>query len=191
MSAIVQPPVKALSVTMEGEPNGFKPSATYRSQVLHGGLTRLEISSPGDKLHIIHQALVDVIEFPCKIRYLRMTDRNTGQLPKPISYAGVDISKERLFVALKDFHQLIYQDARHQFWILGANQEQIVMDELGMIYVYPDDFLFTDVLLKMGWTTLRHQAMSEEDYVQVYFTSAADKQEQALLENFRLIRWEG
>ena len=55
MSEIVQPPVKAISVTMEGEPNGFKPSATYRSQVLHGGITRLEISSPGDKLHIIHQ----------------------------------------------------------------------------------------------------------------------------------------
>ena len=134
MSEIVQPPVKAIAVTKDGEPNGFQPSATYLSQVLHGGITRLEVSAPQDKLHIVHQALLDVIEFPCKIRYLRMTDRSKGQLPKPISYAGVDIPKERLFNALAEYHELFYQDARHQIWILSANQEQIVMDELGMIY---------------------------------------------------------
>ncbi len=191
MSEIVQPPVKARSVTVDGELNGFQPSPTYRPQVLQGGVTRLEISSPLDKLHIVHQALVGVIEFPCKARYLQMTDREKGQLPKPVSYASVDISRDKLFTALVDYHELFYQDARHQLWILGANNEQIVLDELGMIYVYPDDFLFTDILLKLGWSTQRHLAMSEQDYVQVYFLAIADKQEESFLQTFGLIRWDG
>ena len=183
---------KAQSVTQDGEADGFRPSASFKARILQGGFTRLEVSSPSEKLAIVHRELVKQISFPCKLRYLQLTDRRSGiQLENPRSFVAVDISRDRLMQALEDYQELFYFDGRHQLWILGADNEQIVLDELGMIYVYPDDFLFRDVLLKLGWPESSQEAMSERDYVQVYFQAPADIQEDSLLESFGLVEWTG
>ena len=185
-------PAKAQSVTKDGEKDGFVPPCAYRDQVVPGGFTRLEISVPTNMLAIVHKELVEKgLTFPCKMRYLRMTDRQKGQLPKPESYVAVDISKQRIVQAMSSYQDLFYHDARHQLWLLGANGEQIVLDELGMLYVYPDDFLFRDILTQLGWSTAQHVAMSERDYVEVYFVPEADAQETSLMHSFGLVRWEG
>ena len=184
-------PPKAQSVHQDGTHDGFEPPMAYRGQVLQGGYTRLEISSPQHLLHTVHQELVKQLQFPCKIRYLRLTDRQDGQLDKQESFVAVEISIDRMMQALSDYHELFYNDARHQLWILDNAEEQIVLDELGMIYVYPDDFLFRDVLTRLGWSTQDHVAMTERDYVRVSFSSAADDQEKSLIQRFGLVRWEG
>ena len=187
----VAPPGKAHSVNEDGTPDGYTPPSAYTDRVLPGGMTRIEVSSPAEKLHFVHKALVESIQYPCKVRYLKLTDRQRGQLEKPESYVAVDVSKARMLQALEDYHDLFYEDARHQLWILGAQQEQIVLDELGMIFVYPDDFLFREVLAQMGWSTEKHEGMDTRDYVKVHFRRVADEQEQTFFQRFGLTRWEG
>ena len=123
----------------------------FQGQILEGGYTRLLVSAPPAGLKAAHLALVEAITFPCNFRYLRLTDRLHGQLPKPESYAAVNISKERMLQALDAFSSLFYWDGRNQIWIQGRMEEKIVLDELGMIYVYPDDFSFRDALSGIGW----------------------------------------
>ena len=185
------PAGKAHSVNEDGTPDGYTPPSAFADRVLPGGMTRLEVSSPANKLHFVHKALVEAIQFPCKLRYLKLTDRQKGQLEKPESYAAVDVSKARMLQALEEYHDLFYEDARHQLWILGAQNEQIILDELGMIFVYPDDFLFREVLAQMGWSTETHEGMDTRDYVKVHFRSLADEQERMFFQRFGLTRWEG
>lgn len=185
-------PAKAFSVNEQGEADGFKPPTSFCPRILEGGFTRLEVSSPTDKLAIIHKELVKTISFPCKLRYLKLTDRQSGeQLQNPKSFVAVDISKARMMQALEDFTELFYFDGRHQLWILGSEGEQIILDELGMIYIYPDDFLFRDTLMKLGWPEVKQDSMSDRDYVQVSFLAMADIQEDSLLQSFGLVEWSG
>lgn len=191
MSEITTPPGKSHSVHQDGTPDGYIPPIAFADRVLPGGMTRLEVSAPPNLLSVVHKALLEKISYPCKVRYLKMTDRQNGQLPKPESYVAVEISKEQLRQATEDFQDLFYEDGRHQLWILGKDNEQIVLDELGMVYVYPDDFLFREVLLQMGWSTEKHEGIDTRDYVMVHFRSVADEQERQLFQRFGLTRWEG
>ena len=182
---------KSQSVTQQGAPDGFIPPMAYQSQVLDGGYTRLEVSAPPSKLSIIHKKLVATLQAPLKIRYVRMIDRIKGQLPKPESFVAVEVGMERMLEACTKCQKLFYHDGRNQIWIRGADEEQIVLDELGMIYVYPDDFLFRDILQTAGWVETKHQSMAERDYVKVFFDPSADSEEQVLLQSLGMIRWEG
>ena len=89
--------------------------------------------------------------------------------------------------------ELIYHDGRHQIWILGLQGEQIILDELGMIYLYPDDFRFRDVLEENGIaekpsSDTSYQTMSQRDYVMVNFSQQADKQEATLLQSIGFVQ---
>ncbi|MAA77808.1 MAG: hypothetical protein CL916_00995 [Deltaproteobacteria bacterium] len=182
---------KSQSVNKEGALDGFIPPMAYQAQLLDGGYTRIEISSPPSKLSYIHKKLIEVMEGPLKIRYLRMTDRVKGQLPKPESYVAVEVSKERIFHICDECSNLLYHDARHQLWIRGIQEEQLVLDELGMLYIYPDDFLFRETLNTLGWIEAKHESMAERDYVKVFFDAQADIQEKMFMQALGMIRWEG
>ena len=180
---------KAQSVNQQGEDDGFRPPSAYRARILRGGYTRLDVSTPMDKLNLIHRELLKSIRFPCKIRYVKLTDRQQGQLSQPESFVAVEISRDRLLQALESYSDLLYHDGRNQLWVLGRDEEQIVLDELGMIYVYPDDFVFRDVLTKLGWPEMKHKSMADRDYVKVNFSPVADAQEESFIQSFGLIRW--
>ena len=182
---------KSQSVTQQGALDGFIPPMAYSPQVIDGGYTRLEISAPSSKLSFIHKKLIEVMQPPFKIRYVRMTDRIRGQLSKPESFVAVELSKERLIQVCCEYTKLLYHDARHQFWIRSAAEEQLVLDELGMLYLYPDDFLFRETLSQYGWIEAGHESMATRDYVKVFFDSEADEQESGLLHSLGMIRWEG
>ena len=113
------------------------------------------------------------------------------QLPKPESYVAVEITKERMLHICEECSTLLYHDARHQIWIRGIQEEQLVLDELGMLYVYPDDFLFRETLDASGWIEAKHESMADRDYVKVFFDAQADEQEKQLLLALGMIRWEG
>ncbi len=191
MSETTAPPGKAHSVNEDGTPDGYQPPSAFADRVLPGGMTRLEVSSPPELLSVVHKAMIKKLTPPFKVRYLKLTDRQKGQLEKPESYVAVDVSKSRMMQALEDYHDLFYEDARHQLWILSAQDEQIVLDELGMVFVYPDDFLFREELAQMGWSTEKHEGMDTRDYVKVHFRRAADLQEELFFQRFGLTRWEG
>lgn len=183
-------PPKAVSVDKDGNQDGYIPPIAYQRQVLNGGYTRLEISTPSDKLPIVHRKLVEKISMPCKVRYVKLTDRATGnQLPKPESFVAVEVSISRIQQVLEVFSDLIYYDGRHQLWILGMDKEQIILDELGVIYTYPDDFGFREGLAELGWLEVSHQSMASRDYVRVNFLSTADVQEQSLIQSLGMVRY--
>ena len=183
-------PPKAQSVDKDGNEDGYIPPIAYQRQVLNGGYTRLEISAPTDKLPIVHRKLIGRLSMPCKIRYVKLTDRVTGkQLPKPESFVAVEVTLARVQQVLDVFTDLIYHDGRHQLWVLGLDKEQVILDELGVIYTYPDDFSFREGLAELGWLEVKHESMASRDYVRVNFLATADAQEKSLIQSLGMVRY--
>jgi hypothetical protein len=171
-------------------PDGFIPPMAYHPQILEGGYTRLEISCPPDRLAVLHRKLVEELTGPLKVRYVQMASRKSGQNPKPVSYVGVEISQNRLQQALAAYTELLYHDGRCQIWVLGSREEQLVLDDIGMIYIYPDDPAFRTVLDELGWKEMGHQSMASRDYVRVNFVREADEQEQSLIQSLGLVQYD-
>lgn len=185
-------PNKAESVHKNGQPDGFVPDTFFRPEVLEGGMTRLVVSVPLERLEAVHQALVATVSAPMKLLYVQLTDRQRGvQLPKPVQRVAVELPSDRVMSALQRYRRLVYHDGRHQIWIRGSAGEQIVLEEVGALYVYPDDFSFRDVLLGLGVPQGDGAEMATRDYVKVTFDAAADADEDGLLQELNLIEWAG
>lgn len=191
MSESVLPP-KAESVTREGQPDGFVPDRFFRPEVLQGGMTRLVVSVPLDDLEAVHTALVRLLEPPLKLLYVQLTDRVRGvQLPKPIQRVAVELPRTRVMEALETYRRLLYHDGRHQLWVRGNSGEQVVLEEIGQVYVYPDDFSFRDALLAQGVPEGDGAELGTRDYVRVTFDARCDAEEAALISELHLIEWAG
>ena len=182
-------PPKAESVTVKGAQDGFSPPLAYEAQVIPGGHTRLLVSAPPERLAEVHRALLTVLEPPFRVLYRQLTDRATGQLPKPIDHVAVELPAETVQSVLVHCSTLVYHDGRHQLWVRGPGTEQVVLEELGVIFVYPDDPSFRDTLLALGLPERASQTLSERDYVKVNFVAEADAQEKMLIGALGLVRW--
>lgn len=182
-------PPKAESVTQSGAPDGFQPALAWQAQVLAGGYTRLVVSAPAERLAEVHQALIAALEGPLRVLYRQLTDRGAGQLPKPRDWVGVEIDHARLLAALEGTAPLVYHDGRHQLWIKGQGPEQVVLEEIGVLYAYPDDPAFRDALAERGVPEARVPTMAERDYVKVNFLAQADALERQLIGALGLSRW--
>ena len=99
---------------------------------------------------------------------------------------AVDLPVEKVLAAFGEAETLLYRDGRHQTWVRGALGEQLILDELGLIYVYPDDVGLRDVLGASGVPEGGAQTMLERDYVRVELHAEADGQEQALIASLGL-----
>jgi hypothetical protein len=183
---------KAESVTREGQPDGFVPARFFRPEVLQGGMTRLVVSVPMEELQRVHTALVQALEPPLKFLYVQLTDRQKGvQLPKPIHKVAVELPRDRVLDVLRTYQRLAYHDGRHQIWIRGAKGEQVVLEEVGQMYVYPDDFLFRDTLLGAGVPEGDGEEIGTRDYVRVTFDARCDAEEAGLIQDLHLLPWAG
>ena len=76
------------------------------------------------------------------------------QLPgKPVTFVAMDLPADRVRAALGERPTLLWADGRHQLWLRGRFGEQVVLDELGVLYCYPDDPAFRDGTSHGGsWT---------------------------------------
>lgn len=182
-------PPKAESVTAQGASDGFSPPLAYEPQVLPGGYTRLLVSAPSDRLADVHQALITALEAPYRVLYRQLTDRGTGQLPKPRDWLAAEIKPDRLSSALKAASSLIYHDGRHQLWIRGVGPEQVVLEEIGMLFAYPDDPAYRDALDEAGVPMRKAPNMAERDYVKVNFLAEADAEEREFIQALGMTRW--
>ncbi len=182
-------PPKAESVTAQGAPDGFEPPLAWQSQVLPGGYSRLVISAPSERIPELHRALLGALEGPLRVLYRQLTDRASGQLPKPRDWIGAEISLERLLSALEAHAPLVYHDGRHQLWVKGLGSDQVVLEEIGVLFAYPDDPAYRDALEALGVPERRVQTMAERDYVKVNFVAEADAQERSLLQALGMVRW--
>lgn len=182
-------PPKAESVTREGAPDGFTPPLAWQPQVIPGGYTRLVVSAPAERLAEVHRALLRALEGPLRVLYRQLTDRGVGQLAAPRDWIGVEIGVERLIAALDAAGPLVWHDGRHQLWVKGHGPEQIVLEEIGVIYAYPDDPVWRDALAEIGVPQGRGQTMAERDYVKVNFLAEGDALERQLVQALGLTRW--
>ena len=70
----------------------------YHPQILDEGYTRLEISSPPDRLKIAHQTLVNTSNGPFKVRYVQIFKSQWSSFQTK-SFVGIEISQARLLQA--------------------------------------------------------------------------------------------
>ena len=182
-------PPKAQSVRADGSPDGFEPPDLYAVQVLQGGYTRLRISCGWARLPAVHQALEGMLRPPLKVLYVVLTDRQKGQLEKPEQMVAIELSREQVLGTLQERAALVYGDGRHQLWIAGRGQEQVVLEEVGVIYAYPDDPAFRDALDAQGVPEATGQTLAERDYVKVNFVASADPMEEELRRRLGMARW--
>lgn len=181
-------PPKAISVTQAGEPDGWSPPRTWRAEVAPDGQTRLVVSVPLEDLAATHLRLVRALQGPLGVLYVRLTDRaGEGQLPKPVRRVAMEIPAARVEAALAERAALVWHDARHQLWIKGRHGEQVVLDELGVLYAYPDDPSFRDALA--GIPESPTQTMDARDYVRVAFLAEADEMERSLWAELNMVEW--
>ena len=169
---------KAESVDAQGEFDGFVPQAAWSAQVIPGGYTRLSVSVPTDLLPGLHQALVAALEPPLRVLYVQLTDRLAGeQLDPPRRFVALDVQPQTLVKALDDYSALVYHDGRHQLWVQGRGEDKDILEETGVIFVYPDDPSFRDVLAAHNIPEKKTETMEDRDYVRVNFQATADAME--------------
>ena len=122
---------------------------SYQGQILEGGFTRIEISSQSDDLSKIYKALVESFTFPCKMRYLKLTDRQEGQYQNPKSYVAVNIRKDMMLQFWSNYKSccIMMGDISCD---IGVEWRATCLDELGVLYLSPDDFHFRDVLTELA-----------------------------------------
>ncbi len=175
--------LKAISVTEEGEPDGFDAPLLYKTQVGPDGTTRLVISAPLDDLPRVHRLLITALTEPLGVLWVQLVDRatSTRQEEAPKRWITLEREQAKVLEVLEACAELLYEDGRGQLWIRGALGEQLVLDELGLLYLYPDDPSFHEVLSAAGVSEADSATMAERDYVRVEFVAAADKLEASML----------
>lgn len=167
--------LKAESVDVNGEPDGFSPESCWTTEVIPGGYTRLAISVKNDRLEEIHRAIVQHLDAPLRVLYVQLTDRLAGkQLDPPRRFVALDVSPKIMDAALAEYRALVYHDGRHQLWIQGRGEDKVILEETGVVYVYPDDPLFRDLLQAQKIPEKKAQTMADRDYVRVNFLAEAD-----------------
>lgn len=182
-------PPKASSVTADGKPDDFVPPTAWRVDVERDGRTRLVLSCAPERLESLYFELLALLDGPIGVMYVQLTDRRAGQhhQGKPRRFVGVDRPLPRVVATLRRCPELLFRDGRHQLWLRGKFGEQLVLDELGMIYLYPDDPAFRERLEALGVPGQdKLKTMAERDYVRVEMQAIADPQEAILLAELSL-----
>ncbi len=184
---------KAVSVTEAGEPDGFVPPLLFAGEIAPDGTTRLLVSAGPDRLQEVHRAIVSGLESPLGILWVQLVDRVSGEEHQadPRRWLSMEIDKERLVEALTDCAGLLYRDGRGQLWIRDAYGQQVVLDELGLVYAYPDDPSVRSVLAELGIPEESSPTMADRDYVRVEYRADADEEEKTLLTTLGMQHYAG
>lgn len=172
---------KAVSVTEEGEPDGFPIGTGWWPEAGFSGKTRLVISVPPDRLRPTHEALLRAMEGPLDVLYRQTVDRRDPR-PEgapPEDHVALAVPLDEVLAVLADCAGLVYHDARHELWLRGPRGEHVVLDGDGLLYAYPDDPTFRDALAEVPEGKV--ETLAERDYVMHVFHAELDSQEDALL----------
>lgn len=180
---------RASSVTEQGEPDGFEIPSAWSSEADPAGQTRLVVSVPTAQLAMVHRALIGALEAPIGLLYRQKVDRAS---PRPAGaphrdFVRLDLNHDALLAAVNASYNLVYHDARGELWLRGRFQDQVVLDEDGVLYCYPDDPAFRDVLRSIGVPERATPTMATRDYVKHWFHAQCDAEESAFIDALRLV----
>ncbi len=179
---------KAVSVTQTGDADGWTPAPGFYPEITPRGDTRLTASVPVERLAEVHAALVRAVAEPLSFLYRQKIDRASPrpQGAPPRDFVALGLPAERALAALAEAGPLVYGDARCEVWIRGALGEQVVLDEDGLLYTYPDDPSFRDALTALGIPEEDVDTISDRDYVKHWFHATNDALEAGLIASLGL-----
>ncbi len=184
---------KAVSVLENGDEDGWVPDPGWYPEMTPQGETRLTVSVGHERLPEVHRALVLAMDAPLSLLYRQKIDRpavEQGRTPPqgmpPRDFVGVDLPTGRVVAALEAAGDLVYGDARCEVWIRGARHDQVVIDEDGVLYAYPDDPAFRDALTALDLAEQDVDTMRDRDYVKHWFRAECDAIEHQLLDQLGL-----
>lgn len=180
---------KASSVTEQGQEDGFEIGLGWERQVGNGGDTRLLVSVPTERLAEVHLALLGALQPPLAFLYRRCVDR---QDPKPNGTPPQDFLAHELTLgeivqALRSAGELVWHDARCEVWVRGFMGEQVILDQDGLLYTYPDDFAFREVLAQLEIPEQHVEVMLDRDYVKHHYHASCDALETRLMRELFLV----
>lgn len=179
---------KAVSVSREGDPDGWVAARGYRAEMDHSGATRLVVSTPPTELRDVYPRLIMAMKAPLSVLYRQVVDRRDpkpqGAPPRDFLALGVD--PEGVVAALERHGSVVYHDARCELWLRGVLHEQLVIDPDGLMYCYPDDPAFREVLADLGIMETEVETMLERDYVRHHFHAECDAAEDGLIAELNL-----
>ena len=124
------------------------------------------------------------------VLYRQFVDRrNPGpNNAPPTDYVGLDLARDTVVEVLAETENLIYHDARCELWLRGEMGDQIILDRDGLIYCYPDDPAFRDVLASFDLPEGEIEVLLERDYVRHVYHAENDALEDAFKETLGLVR---
>jgi hypothetical protein len=180
---------KASSVTQQGELDEFQVGLGWERQVGNAGDTRLIVSVPPDRLRMVHIALLKALEPPLALLYRRCVFR---QAPKPNGsppedFLAHELTLQEILVALANAADLIWHDARCEVWVRGRMGEQIVLDQDGLLYAYPDDPVFREALDHVGVPEQHVEVLLDRDYVKHHYHASCDELEERLIRDLYMV----
>lgn len=180
---------KATSVTEQGAEDGFQIGLGWERQVGNAGDTRLLVSVPTERVAEVHLGLLEALQPPLALLYRRCVDRLD---PKPNGtppedFLAHELTLAEITAALRRAGDLIWHDARCEVWVRGLMGEQVILDQDGLLYAYPDDPSFRGVLDQLGVPEQHVEVMLDRDYVKHHYHATCDPLEQALLRELYLV----
>lgn len=180
---------KSESVTEKGEPDGWEPFPGYLREMDPRGQTRLVVSVPSRFLRQVHERLAASLAAPVGFLYRQVVNRRDPkpQGAPPRDFVALELSNERVVEVLGRYTELLHHDARCEIWLRGALGEQVVLDADGLIYLYPDDPAFEEVLLGEGLADQVGQTIVDRDYAKHWFHAENDAKEDGLIADLRLV----
>jgi hypothetical protein len=173
---------KSQSVTEQGEPDGWTPTAGFVRDVGRQGETQVIVSAPAEQLAAVHRALVAALEGPLSVLYRQVVDRRSPrpQGAPPKDWVAVGLAPAKVLEVLEGSAGVVYHDARCELWVRGRLGDQVVLDADGLIYCQPDDPVFEDALRAAGLAEGVEQTILDRDYARHWFHAEHDAQEDAL-----------
>lgn len=185
---------KAVSVSVDSEPDGWEIEVGYHGEMSLDAGTRLVVAAAAAELHATHGALIQALAEPLSFLYRQKIDRRAvadGETPNtalaPRDFIALELSHSEVLDAVAEAADLVYHDARGEFWVRGGAGEQLVMDADGLIYCYPDDPSFRDVLDGLEIPENDVTTLANRDYVKHFFHAEGDVAEDALMRRLRLV----
>lgn len=179
---------KATSVHESGDEDGFCPEAGYFCQTFPGGVNRLVVSVSAKELKKVHTALVAGLKAPLGFLYRQHVNRQepAPEGTPPQDWVSIQMPAEAVLAALGECDTLVYRDSRGEFWIRGAMDSTVVLDQDGLIFCYPDDVGFRETLEELGLSEGDIETIRDRNFVKHWFHAEADHDEQTLISALQL-----
>jgi hypothetical protein len=154
----------------------------------HTGATRLLVSLPTVDLQALYPQLLHAMKPPLSVLYRQVVDRKD---PKPQGtpsrdFLALGVTPEKVVSAVDRHQALIFHDARCELWIRGVLNEQLVLDPDGLVYCYPDDPSFREVLSSADVAEKDVETLLERDYVKHNFHAQCDAVEEEFIAELNL-----